>query len=349
MKPFNKVLIIAMVSTIGIGIVLGVVGLAMGGSPNLSGTWDSNGLHFTSTKHSNEKVSIVEENMEEFKSIYIDNAFGSVTFKESSAFGIGITTYKDRGELDWSLVNGELVIAQKSSVNQNLLNFDFMSFGRVFEPSVTVYLPKDHKMGNVTVKSDSGRIDASNFAADTVMFEADFGKVILNNISAGTLDTNLSSGVFEGSNLNVTGLFEFESDFGESSFTNVTADKLVAFASSGEIRFDNCAINTIDADSGFGKITGDNVRVKDMILNCESGTIDMNGDIGATKISSSFGSVNVRTSHSIDEFILSLKTDFGKIKVDGQNRGESYNYGNSSGKIFDIEGDSGDIDVFFSK
>ena len=116
--------------------------------------------------------------------ITIDTAAAAVEIKEGDEFGIRLGEGKG---LRYSLEEGRLRVTQE--------NHSFIGFGDDRDYRVYIYIPKDHKLDNLSIKTTAGAVKISDTAADSMTVKSEAGAMEIKNTEcpAYTLETTVGA------------------------------------------------------------------------------------------------------------------------------------------------------------
>ena len=338
MKTIWKVVIIL----VAVGLVLSIVGVAMGASRWVY--WDRSGSHIVDV--SAEK-RITELDLEQIKNIEIKADFSDIEFITSDKYGIDIC-YRDE-VVTWGLESGNLTVSVNNAVRVRPRFFDINLSFTYPKNYIKVYLPADAELDNVSVYTSAGDIKAGSFNADYVQIDNDFGRLDVNSITCNRLKIKMSAGDFSGRNL-VSGDIEYRNDFGKSKFETINAKSLNVNCSAGDIRLSGCKVESIDVNNDFGKITATDLISSKTNIYASAGDIDISGEFsGQTVIKEDFGSVRFTTSKAKEDYSYDVFTDFGSVMVDNSRVRGGTQSGSSAVNSLYITNSAGDIHVNFGR
>jgi len=335
MKNIWKIILL----TIGVGLILSIIGLATGGNRTLY--WDRTGLHTTGSGIS----SVTEHNLGSISNIHIDAGFSDIEFVRSDSFGIEL--FGDNMEWVWTLEGDTLTITHYQSTRFMILNIDFFSNQRNY---AKIYLPENAKLDTVNLKTGSGNIEIGNFQVSNIEIENSFGNIDLENITSDNLKVSSNSGRFTGTNIN-TRILNYNNSFGDGRFNSVHAQSLNAECNSGNITFTNCKFGEAIVTNKFGDITADNITSLRSSIRATSGTIRLNGDfVGETIVHTDFGDIRLTTEKERSEYSYEFSVRFGSIRIDNERQSNQTTIinTNASPNHIKLTSSSGDIRINFA-
>ena len=239
---------------IGAGLILAMIGAALGGIKGLSGVeekvpWVSFG---GAGRIESQNISTGD-----FHSVDIKCGLGSVQFIESNQYGAEISYDEKRDTPLARVVNGRLTI-NASGERRAWFNFDIFGGLSYKDTAIKIYYPKGTSFNHVKVKNDLGKIILNNVAAQIVDINASAGDVRINGLAA--------------KHLNI------ESDLGDVTGSNVKTGGADVKISAGRIRMAGAfaGITKIDSDLGDCVLTTSIPK--------SSYSIDVSMDMGSCRI-----------------------------------------------------------------
>lgn len=302
-KNIWKISVIA----IAIGLILATIGLILGANRHIYA--DTSGLHVVDSKG---PIEIKDLKLNKFTDIDIESDVFDIEFIESNDYGIEIKYYENIEKPTYSLEDGTLKIstAAKNISNFRFFNLDF-NFDIINDQSIKIYLPKNTNLNNISIKSNVGSIDISNFTSQ---------------------------------NLNI------ESDIGDVTINDAKLDKLNAKLDTGKLNIENCEITDGKIKTGIGDVKGTNLKSSGLNIDCDTSSIKLQGDLqGDTEISSNIGSITLETSNDKSFYNYDISTDIGSIKLDDEKQGSKItNSDVNSNNNLNLFTDTGSISVKFN-
>lgn len=310
MKRFNKVLLSVAGSLLAIGLVLALVGWAMGGQTSMEvdvggyqATVGMTGFHAGVNASRKNATTVTDDKLAAFDKLDVDVSLGDVNVVSSDHFGIDMYYYGKNYELHYENNGGTLKVWSTSIPNIGI------NFGMNYDATVTVYLPKGTLLKDATVKTAMGDIDMQDFAADMLDVRANMGGVTVENadVTDGTLKL----------------------DMGDLSINGVTADNLDLTLSMGDLEAYNVTTE------------------KELTVVNHMGKIAVDGTLrGKTDVNDSMGDISITTTLPESDYGYNLKTSMGSVEIDGNDHDDK---ANRSGGTHTITADNsmGDIEVYF--
>lgn len=170
-------------------------------------------------------------------------------------------------------------------------------------------------IGGLSAGTNSGTVSAKRIRAGDAAIElrSDFGKVIVEDASAKTVDLDSNSGRLELTDVTASGNVLAKTDFGPITLQGVSGKTYDLKTNSGEISVVGAA-GPLTAHTDFGRIAITEAFSVTLDLKSNSGSIEFGGSLGKGphSVRTDFGTVTLAlpsdTAATVD-----LSTDFGKI------------------------------------
>lgn len=177
---------------IGVGLILGVAGLALGGIQGLSGIesrvpWVSFG--------SGHGVEEQNTGVEPFESIDLESDMAEVELAEGNKFAVEMSYDKEDSAPQVEVKNGTLVITPGPD-RHTWVNFDL--FGSRAETRIKIYYPKGTEFNSVKIQNDMGTVTAADIKAKKLDLSTDTGDIELERITADYMNLDVDMGSIEG-------------------------------------------------------------------------------------------------------------------------------------------------------
>lgn len=266
--------------------------------------------------------------------------------------------------------------------NSDISFFSFGT-GRIYENEyVKIQVPTDARFEEVKLINSYGNVSADNLNAGSLELTAEYGNVSLLNLVSGEAVITLESGNleldgFSGENLTI------ENDYGNASFQHISAENISISMESGKftstglqgdtlflkqmyghvmmedskftqsVDISNESGNTdlsdmtaasLKLESDYGKINGETVSAASCSMILESGDCTVNRfDTENLEIRSYYGNVKLSVTNPVPEYALNLATDYGQVKINGEDMGASYKSLEPHEKSLVINCESGNI------
>ena len=232
-----------------------------------------------------------------FGAANIELEAGALTIVKGDEYKLEFDGYPQGKEPHWEMKGDTLVITQKMG-----RGFNLKSMGNL-NCSVTLTIPEEITP-NMDIKLVMGGADISDLAFGTMVLDLDMGSCVLSDCSMSGCTV--------------------DADMGSCTFTNCSMFGCNMDADMGEITLKNCSFTdgTFDADMGNIKLTDAEFASAD--CNADMGNVEVSGSFTDLKADCSMGSVKVTTDAGSENASMDLKTDMGKITVNGENRGSEY-------------------------
>lgn len=199
---------------------------------------------------------------------------------------------------------------------------------------------------NAVIVQESGNLELTDFSDGSLSIENGYGKAVLKNVKASDLAVTMESGDFESEGLQGESLL-IKQAFGAVKLQDVRIAGAAEISNeSGDIRLTNMVSKTLVLESDFGNIRGDAVSTEDGNFVLESGDCVMEElDIENLEIASDYGKVELEVMQPVESYVLRLATEYGRVKINGEDMGETYKSLDTQGRKLSVRCESGDITV----
>ena len=227
----------------------------------------------------------------------LDMDIGSLKAVKGSEFMIEFENYPQGMEPTWEMKGDTLVVSQKSGMNWGK-NADFNHKG-----GVKLTIPEG-STPDMDIHLAMGGLEISDLAFGSMVIDLDMGACTLTDCSMSGCTV--------------------DADMGSCTFTDCSMFGCDMDADMGEITLKNCSFTdgTFDADMGNIKLIDAEFASAD--CNADMGNVEVSGSFTDLKAECSMGSVKVTTDAGSENASMDLKTDMGKVTVNGENRGSEY-------------------------
>ena len=288
----------------GCGILFTLLGLAFGA--NTKGVnIGSAGIWLILGKEG----KITELDLESFKNIEISALSANVDFKNADQYGIDISSYE--GEVNWSVQEGSLKISQQQSDGITLLSLSPDTNNK--ETNITIYLPKNAKLEDVSVKLNDGNLSIDGADAKSLYFICTFGNIDLNKTMAENIAIEMMGGVFTGVDL-TAGTLQYKNKFGTGIFDQIATQTFNAQSDDGNIEIRESNMEDITVNSQFGNITTEALSSLKADFHTLKGTMNLRGDFwGESVIGSELGDISFATTKEKEDYTYSISTCLGEL------------------------------------
>lgn len=247
---------------------------------------------------------------------------------------------------------------------------------------VKIYIPPEQRFDSVVLYNESGKVTVSNFYAKNFQLDAAFGDAKLAGVSSQDANIIMESGNLELVDY-ADGKLTITNQFGKTKLDNIKASDVSLSAESGDVKVSQMQANRLVLNQQFGDVvlaeaqiaeetevqseSGDikltDIKAKTLDLTCkfgaitgkgveaESGTVEVEGgdcqmdaaNIKDLDISSQFGKVKLGIPGPLTDYTYELKTEYGTIKMNDKNMGETYQSIEDAQKKLKVICESGDI------
>jgi DUF4097 and DUF4098 domain-containing protein YvlB len=324
-KGLKRAMTIAVIA-IAVGLVSGGVGYALGGMQSVSIGKD--GIKLIDKAEEGRWVTVDETfDPAEVTKIVIDlDMIDNLIIRHGDSLNVTGKNREYNGGLTVALDAGVLTASSK----KDKLVWSLFNLGDIGVPenksNLTITLPDDTDISSVKirlsfgdtkisdinadsldVKSDSGRIDVAGALSKSVNIAADFGDIKVSDINAENLTIESDSGRIDASGLNLSDLLKIRSSF-------------------GDVTVDGSDICSLDIGSNSGEVNATNVSVSERLkIESDFGDVTISGLLsGKSTIESDSGEVKLTLRNAPDELSVSLHTDAGGVRLNGESKGGTY-------------------------
>ncbi|MEH7122380.1 DUF4097 family beta strand repeat-containing protein [Bacillus sp. JJ1773] len=319
MKKKTKVLTMIASGMLVIGIVLAVIGLTAGAK-----------FGITNTKDGFKVLGLEDQIIEElplpaFTKITSNLNDVDIEVIPSNEYGLKIERQEEI-EINYKVDNDTLVI-EESKQNVPLL-FVNLTFTRIPDNVIKVYVPKKVKFSEILINNQFGDVRLEGVSSDKISIDSNDGDLIFNNVEANKL--------------------KIVNQYGDINGRNVTTEELVIVLNDADAEFDKLNAASTVLNNQFGDITFRNFSSKGLNIQSNDGDIAIHGLLfGTTSIHSNFGDVQVHLLNKESEIDYSILNSFGDITVNNTDYEKHViNEGNGSHRL-NITAKDGDVEVTF--
>lgn len=255
-----------------------------------------NHLPFRSTAPGGAAVS-GSETIGSFAGMDVELDAGSLTIEKGSEYSVSYEGYPQGKEPQYEVKGNTLVVTQKMGMNWGVKN------GFPNNCSVTVTVPEGVSP-ELDIKLAMGGIEAGDLSFGTVVLDLDMGACKMTGCSMASCNV--------------------DADMGACTFTNCSMTNCGMDADMGDITLTNCSFTdgTFSADMGSIDMTGASFVSADCDANM--GSIEVSGSFSSLTADCDMGSIKVTTAEGSENASMDLKTDMGKITVNGQSQGSEF-------------------------
>jgi DUF4097 and DUF4098 domain-containing protein YvlB len=291
----KKVLIILIIVVIAAAAVM-----AVGTKVNVY--QDAKGIHFAD-RNSAEILS--EKDTKVFNEIEIKTDSANIKFVTGDYFGYEFMA-GSTVDTTYSLANKKLTITQKSKTMLFNLNL-----GSLKSDYITIYLPEEAILNNVTISDKSGTITINKLNCENLDVSSVSGNDVINSASASVISVDKTSGNID--------------------MKNIKAGSLYMVLNSGNLNASGMETGAVDIGQTSGNVT-------------------MAGELlGSSVISAVSGNINLNITGAKTDFNRDISVTSGNVNVDGsQAKSNQYENANAVNSL-KLKSTSGNITVNFVK
>lgn len=341
MKNKNKFLISCAVMAAA-GVVLAMAGFAAGGRVYGIGA-DWKGLHVYAPaleeKNGDDGSDAAGQNEElpgEFDHMQIQAEYADIRIERTDGDAYSLSYHlPGYSELLKEVKDGKLLltIQQKGSARFGQVRWfwfgfwpqDDMNAPESAGASITVYVPKDAKLSEAVLLTDSGDITCEGISADRLKMTDAYGDIDLLDLRAQEMQIKLESGRLKMERVE-GGSCTVADEYGNASFAQVTlSGDMQVHMESGDVCFRDTVMRGLELKNAYGSVDGEQAVFGDMQISVESGDCTFAGlAFDSCSIRQAYGDVDLRLDRDVAEFGYELRTEYGEIQIDGKSMGEAY-------------------------
>lgn len=338
------------------GLVLCATGFAFGG--RVYGINLGRGGIVVNSNHStgvNGSIQYIDEEKElpSFSNINIDMAFADLKVVESDHFGVK-SHLNEECPITTEVEGDTLSITQKRG-NVGSTTFTFFSVGfpsasglNNEQEYVIIYVPEKTEFDQVMIENECGDVTTGDLQAKDVQISDQFGNFQAKTVTAETINIEMESGDAEMKNVAAT-MLTVKNQFGSIKIDNaMIADEFRGTIETGDVTLGTVETGSLNLKTSFGGVEGDRITADDVVLDLESGecTIDvLSGK--KTKVDSTFGSVNLGLSNSVDDYAIDASSEMGGVCINDEDMGMKYRESSSDAvNSVEVHSQSGEINLF---
>lgn len=207
------------------------------------------------------------------------------------------------------LNSGDVITCSSSIDNSGILtvtqsnNKNFFHIGHKNKSFMVVYVPRHKTAISVTVKTQVGKVDVSDFTCDNFTYEGKTGGLLLDNCT-------------------VVSKLDAKSSTGAISVNNCTLNEVSLFATTGAISVEKVSCSNLKVDTNTGVVTADFVTADyEVKINSDTGLINFNGKSQKATLSTNTGAINFE----ITADVIDVSTSTGAINGDIHGVQKDYN------------------------
>lgn len=313
MKTSKKTILLLSAVFIVIGVVITIIGIALGGKPGFS--IGSNGIQSASQKES-DNFFLKKTPLESFQNIDMEVAYSDIEIlpSQDDNYYLEYVLKSENGKPTYQVANNTFTFRQNSTKS---FSFDFAIFDSEYlDTHLKLYIPNKQVIDSFHVSSDSGDVSIKQVTMNSMNLELAYGDLALNHIIGNTLNVKMDSGEMEVSNSEVKDVTA-ENSYGDVTFEHITADAMVLTIDSGDLEINNAKLTTLNSKNAYG----------DSLLHLADG-IETYG----CSLTTEYGDIELPTNAAPGSFRDSDST-------------KSYKTTSDSNKKITIYADSGDIEI----
>ena len=215
----KKVFFIIAGSLVGIGLLMAVIGLAMGATKKTIfsaartyGIYESGDKQEIDKKEHND-LSLVKESYQEVKKLDLDIDLGEVVIiHKEDIEGIKIVNKSEKRNvsIDYNEEDAKLTVKSEDG--------SWLHWKHQYDAHIIIYVPTDYEFEEVDLDLAAGRIEADRIQATKLDIDIDAGELIIESFKAQEIEASTGAGRIKATG-DVKEKIEIESGVGEVSLT----------------------------------------------------------------------------------------------------------------------------------
>ena len=309
MKAVTGKIIHVCVVLIAVGIGLLISGFILGGRKGFALDYGNKKI-----RYANEGIETGELELEKFDEAEISIPYASLEIVEGDSWKLEYTKSNDY-DLTAEVKNGKFTLNYRTQPRE--LHFNIFYFES--EQSFKLYVPKGTVLKKADIDQESGRFAMSGVDVNDFKLHNEYGSVSIENMKSENTDIEAQSGSAKLTNVETDKLKLYD-EYGSIHFTDVTAKEAEVKAESGSVKMENVTTDDMYLKDEYGSITLDNVKSDKARLELSSGSLKTLGfESSDIDVKSEYGSVDLELKGQKEEFSYDLETEYGSIKIDGEN------------------------------
>lgn len=328
------------------------------------------GFHvYTSQTGKEQPLTYQEESftLDAFSDITADLSFCDISIEAGSSYGISYRI-ADTYNLNYEVKDGKLIISQQSKqpagsgLYTNSIGFYFSPFhGSGFgtniqvggltdvpQSSLTIYVPENKEIGNLTARCDRGILSLSGLTLDDLNLQLNFGVLNLQQISGNQCKITVESSPVELIDTRLADL-NLKGRFSTLSLSNLAiGENCSVDTETGDLSLNHVTSPRLSANGRFSGLDARNSAIESIHLDFESRHVYLD-HVSFTDLTakSRFGNFTLISDSDLSSYSKDLDTEFGTIRLFGEKIEAPYKAqpaSSSKGKIY-IRGESCDVTV----
>ena len=280
-----KIFVVIATAMIAAGVILSVVGLALGGFKSVY--FGSQGFYVADAPGMWGAQEVVSQRLDKFAGINIDVKAYTVTLQKGDAYGIEVKNRSMREMPYIHVADGVLTVREKEDVSRRE---GFFASWLSFLPLRVVHNDWEDALIEITYPSDA-RFDAVNI-------EAAAGNVDVVGLDAESLSVACAAGDLE--------------------IEHSKPGKLRVNLIAGRCEIENTRADDTTVELGAGSLSAENFECGGLRGDVRLGQVNVEGSLrGDVDISAGVGDVFIRTDLPKSEYRVDLDVALGNATVDG--------------------------------
>lgn len=315
MKRYQKILLVTSACLIVGGGIMGVAGLAMGGSPSFIIT--EKGIQ---TPEDITEGKFVEKTLplKGVSSMEISWEEGDIEIVEGDSFHVEYGYDERYIQVKEQAKNGTWYLSSKYNQRFDISGIHFFWNSNVWDEQkgyLKIYVPKGTKLSNLNLVSGYGKvkIDLPKIAAESVKLDLESGNLEMKGLDSQNAELNLEYGNLNLKDCDFTEM-TVKNESGACSFSNISAEQANLELDYGDLDMQSCEITNITAANEGGKCSLKEVAAEVLMLEADYGELSLE-QVKADKVtlSDESGSIYV---YAMEGKSLKVVSEYGKVTLD---------------------------------
>lgn len=319
MKRYQKILLATSACLIMAGGVMGVAGLALGGTPSFVIT--EKGIQTPADIIAEKKFVEKKLPLKDVSSLEIQWMDEDIEFIEGDSFHVEYGYDEKYLQVKEEKKNGTWRITSKyiQQFDMSGIHFFWSSIGWEHQGSyLRIYVPKETKLSDLKLFSGNGmvKIDLAKLYVERVMIDSESGNIEMKGVDSGEVKLSQEYGNLKLKDCGFTDL-SIEKDGGEEcNLENVSAGEVyIETEYDDDITIQGSAIDKLSVVNENGMCTLKDLTGKEVSLASDSGSLFLE-QVVSEQITVSSGSGDIRMD-TLTGKSLSVANDYGDVALNG--------------------------------
>lgn len=298
MKTTTKRILLISFCMILAGIILTGLGHMLGGSPGVS--IDSNGIR--SANHPSKSYRQEKRKIESFQNLNLQiDSYADVCIvpSDDDNFYLEYLLPGDYNEPEYAVKDNTFTFSQKSTTNGFLTigTLGFFTYNSVSDTDdypVTLYIPEDQSLGNVTIYNSYADVTIKGLSCDNMELTVESGNISLDSTEIASLT--------------------LDCEYGEVTLKDFSGDTAELTTESDDVTLDTVKINTLSLSCGYGDVTIKEFSGDTIDLEMESGDLELDiVKISHLTCDMEYGDIRLTLPDTLEDYSISAETEYGEL------------------------------------